>query len=91
LQNRNEDLKDPLSIELENRVLKLRKAPACPVSGYICYLELYLDDRYEGYIGIPKKGSPNVMIYGRSPTPGISSADDPTGTAACDEELPAGK
>ena len=40
-----------------------------PGSGFISFVELYLDRRYEGYIGIPRQGGPEVIIYGRGSAP----------------------
>jgi hypothetical protein len=58
-----------LNIGLGNRNLELRRAPACQGSGYLGFFELYLDRKYEGYIGIPERGGTHVMIYGRSQVP----------------------
>ena len=58
-----------VNLNLGNRTLELRKAPACRGSGYIGFYELYLDRKYEGYIGIPERGGTHVMIYGRSQAP----------------------
>jgi hypothetical protein len=57
------------SIGLEKRVLEFRKAPSAAGSGYLGYVELYLDGEYEGYVAIPRLGGPQVMIYGRSQMP----------------------
>jgi hypothetical protein len=63
-------------IELGKRVLEFRKSPSAAGSGYLGYVELYLDGEYEGYVGIPKLGGPQVMIYGRSQVPEVRDSDE---------------
>jgi hypothetical protein len=65
------------SIGLGKRVLEFRKAPSAAGSGYLGYIELYLDGEYEGYVAIPRLGGPQVMIYGRSQVPeALNSGED---------------
>lgn len=60
---------DRMRLKLGTRTLEIIATPSVPGSGFISFIELYLDRRYEGYIGIPRQGGPEVIIYGRGPAP----------------------
>lgn len=77
---------DRARLRLGPRTLEVRRAPSFSGSGFVGFAELYLDGRYEGYLGIPKKGGPDVMIYGRSQIPGRKAPGVEPGTG--DEEIP---
>lgn len=77
---------DRIRLRLGPRRLEVRRAPSFPGSGFVGFAELYLDGRYEGYLGIPKKGGPNVVIYGRSQVPEPKAPGDEPGIG--DGEIP---
>jgi len=56
--------------------LELRRVPACHGSGYIVFFELYLDRKYEGYIGFPERVGAHVMMYGRPHLPESHTSDE---------------
>lgn len=60
---------DRIRLKLGTRTLEIIAKPSVPGSGFISFVELYLDRRYEGYIGIPRQGGPEVIIYGRGSAP----------------------
>jgi len=71
----------------------VRRAPSFPGSGFVGFAELYLDGRYEGYLGIPKKGGPDVVVYGRSqvPEPKILEDEPAIGDAEASQQLSGGE
>ena len=69
IRAKNRPQQDRVRLKLGTRILEIIATPSVPGSGFISFVELYLDRRYEGYIGIPRQGGPEVIIYGRGSSP----------------------